>query len=70
MIHSELLDAIPPKYQTLVPPSPIYVYDAILSVFYFNDLPNPNSPFIFNYFGTLKVSWHAIGKLNMPYSFD
>ena len=56
MIHSELFDVIPPKYQTLVPPSPIYVSDAILSVFYFKDFPNPNNPLIFNYFGTLKVS--------------
>ena len=60
---------MPPKYHWFVPPYPIYVYDAVFYVFYLSDLPNPNNPFILNYFGTFTIKWQDIGKSNIPYSF-
>lgn len=47
---------IPPKYHTFVPPYPIYIYDAVFSVFYFKDLPKPKRPLILSYLGTFTVS--------------
>ncbi len=67
MIHNELVKGNPPKYHTFVPPYPIYISEANFKVFYFNVLHVPRIPFILNYFGTFKVIWQAIGKLNSPF---
>lgn len=67
MHNDEFID-IPPKYQALVPPSPISISAAVFRVFSFRDLQVPKIPLIFSYFETLMFIWQAIGKGKSPSS--
>jgi len=53
--HRALLPFIPPKYQVLVAPYPIYISEAVLSKLSLKDLQVPITPLIFNSLGTLIV---------------
>jgi hypothetical protein len=51
----ELLPFIPPKYQVFVPPSPIYISEAVFKAFSFKDLQDPIIPLILSSLETLMV---------------
>jgi hypothetical protein len=67
MMQSALFTEMPPKYQLLVLPYPIYMSAASLRELSLRDLAVPKMPLILSSLETRMLRCALTGKLKMPY---